>query len=140
MKKEELEKIIKKIETENSTEKAFFGIHSLEAGDELFIRANKSGLELFAAELLKASKKAEEIIEQTEQSIITFDPKEKWITGDIWIAYIEPKSEDRIDIIEKTYVRNWKDKFLEYTIFTILGLIVLIFIVGIKAVFNWFVY
>ena len=62
MEKEELNKIIEKIENENSKEKAFFGIHNLEAGDELFIRANKYGLELFANELLKASRNTDEII------------------------------------------------------------------------------
>lgn len=139
MENEELEKIIEKIEAENSKEKAFFGIHNLGEGDELSIRANKSGLELFASELLKASKKAERIIEHTEQSIITFDPKEKWITGDIWIAYIEQQLGNRVDIKEKTYIRNWKDKVLEYSLLTVLGLIVFIFIVGVKAIFNWFI-
>ena len=140
MEKEELEKIILKIETENSKEKAFFGIHNIEAGDELFIKANKSGLELFASELLRASKESQEIIENNQKNIIPFNPKDKWIVGDIWIAYIEPKQEDRIDIREEPYIRTWKDKVLEYFIFTILGLIVLIFIAGVKAVFNWFVY
>ncbi len=138
MEKEELEKIIVKIDASNSKEKAFFGVHSMENGDEAFIRANKYGLELYANELLKASRDFDEIIKDSEKSIIVFDPKEKWITGDIWLGYIEPKAENRIDIIEETYIRTWKDKLLEYTIFTILILIVLIFIVGVKSVFNWF--
>ena len=139
MEKEELNKIIEKIENENSKEKAFFGIHNLEAGDELFIRANKYGLELFANELLKASRNTDEIIGNSKKNILTFDPKEKWITGDIWVAYIEPKAENRIDIKDEPYVRNWKDKIVEYGFLTILGLIVLIFIVGVKAVFSWFI-
>ena len=52
--KEESNIIIIKIENENLKEKAFFGIHSTENGDEVDIKAIKSGLELFAVELLKA--------------------------------------------------------------------------------------
>ena len=138
MEKEELNRIIEKIENNNSKDKAFFGVHSMENGDEAYIKANKNGLELFAVELLKASLKSDEIIEDSEKSIITFDPKEKWITGNIWIGYIEPKIEDRIDVKEELYNRTWKDKIVEYGCFTIIGIGILIFIAGIFAVLSWF--
>ena len=77
MEKEELNKIIKKIENENPKEKAFFGIHSTENGDEVYIKANKSGLELFAVELLKASRKSNEIIENSEKNVIPLNLEEK---------------------------------------------------------------
>ena len=110
----------------------------MENGDEAYIKANKNGLELFAVELLKASIKSEDIIEDSEKSIITFDPKEKWITGNIWIGYIEPKIEDRIDVKEELYKRTWKDKIVEYGCLTIIGIGILIFIAGIFAVISWF--
>ena len=138
MEKEELNKIIEKIENEIPKEKAFFGIHSMQNEDEAYIKANKYGLELFAIELLKASRKANEITQDSEKSIISFDPKEKWITGDIWIGYIEPKLEDRIDIKEEPYKKTWKDKFLGYGCLTIIGIGILVFIVGIFAVISWF--
>ena len=57
MKREELYKIIEKLELENPKDKAFLGFHSLEDGDLAYIKANKYGLELFARELLIASLK-----------------------------------------------------------------------------------
>jgi uncharacterized membrane-anchored protein len=138
LEKEELNKIIEKIESENSKEKAFFGIHYVDAGDELFIKANKYGLELFANELLKASRNADEIIQNSEKNILTFDPKEKWITSDIWLAYIEPKADNRIDINEKPYKKKWKDKIFEYGCLAIIGIGIIVFIAGIFAVISWF--
>jgi len=137
LEKEELNIIIEKIDNNNSKEKAFFGVHSMENGDEVYIKANKSGLELFAVELLKASIKSDEIIADSEKSIITFDPQEKWITGNIWIGYIEPKIEDRIDIKEELIKITWKDKIVEYSCLTIIGIGILIFVAGIFAVVSW---
>ena len=138
LEKEELNKIIEKIENENPKEKAFFGIHSTENGDEVYIKANKSGLELFAVELLKASRKSNEIIENSEKNIIPLNSEEKWLTGDIWIGYIEPKLEDRIDLKEEPYKKTWKDKIVEYGCFTIIGIGILIFIAGIFAIISSF--
>ncbi len=139
MEEEELDNIIAKIENQNPKEKAFFGVYDLnEDGNEATIKANKYGLELFACELLKASRKANEIIEDSEKNIIVIDAKEKWITGDIWLGYIEPKSEDRLDLEEEPVKENWKDKVAKYGCFATIGIIIVIFIAGVASVISWF--
>lgn len=142
MKKEELDKIIEKIENENSKEKAFFGVHIISDDcDEAYIKANKSGLQLYAAELLKASNSVCEI-ENTEKKIISFNPEEKWINGDIWLAYIEPTIGDRVDLVSEPGTKNWKDKFAIYLFYSILVFIFLILIIGLrtigKVIISWF--
>ena len=138
MGKAELVKIIEKIKSENSKEKAFFGIYYLNNEEDYIIKANKSGLELFAIELLEASNKFDEIIEHKEKTIIPFNPNEKWIIGDVFISYIEPYFENRIDVKEKVYIQSWKEKVIQHCFYSILILIVLFFVVGLKTVFNWF--
>ena len=139
MEEEELDKIIANIENGNPKEKAFFGVYDLnEDGNEATIRANKYGLELFACELLKASRKANEVLEDPKKNIIIIDATEKWITGDIWLGYIEPKSEDRVDFKEKEYKRNWKDVAVKYGCVITFGILIFIFITGIISVVSWF--
>ena len=139
MEEEELNKIIAKIENENPKDKAFFGINNIgDDGDEAYISANKYGLKLFACQLLKASRKANEINEDSEKNIIQFDKNEKWITGNIWIGYIELKTKDRIDAKVKPYKRSWKDKVAEYGCLVTIVIIIVIFIVGISSVIDWF--
>ena len=138
MEKAELGKIIEKIKSENSKENAFFGIYYLNNEEDYVIKANKSGLELFAIELLEASNKFDEIIEDKEKTIIPFNPNEKWIIGDVLISYIEPYFENRIDVKEKVYIQSWKETLIKYCFCGILILLILFFVVGLKTVFNWF--
>ena len=63
---------------------------------------------------------------------------EKWLTGEIWIGYIESKLEDRIDLKEEPYKKTWKDKIVEYGCFTIIGIGILVFIAGIFAIISSF--
>ncbi|MFN3754907.1 hypothetical protein [Flavobacterium sp.] len=138
MEKEELDKFIAKMESEVPKEKAFFGVNMIDHEENAYISANKYGLELFAIELLKAAKKATEIKEDSEKNIIIFDPKEKWITGNIRIGYIEPKLNDRIDLKIETYKETWKDSVAKYGCFTIIAILIIIFIAGIFKVISWF--
>lgn len=138
MEKEELDKFIEKIENEVPKEKAFFGVNMINHEEDAYISANKYGLELFAIELLKAAKKTTEIKEDSEENIIIFDPKEKWITGNIRIGYIEPKLKHRIDPKIETNKTTWKDKVVKYGCFTIIAIVIIIFIAGVVSVINWF--
>ena len=95
-------------------------------------------MELFAIELLEASNKFDEIIEDKEKTIIPFNPNEKWIIGHVFISYIEPYFENRIDVKEKVYIQSWKETLIKYFFCGILILLVLFFVVGLKTVFNWF--
>ncbi|MES2863828.1 MAG: hypothetical protein V4666_06900 [Bacteroidota bacterium] len=140
MKKEELNKLIDKIESENPSKKAFFGLHSSDYGESSYIKANKYGLELFARELLIASSKSEEVLNESKNNIIEFSLNEKWLTSDIWINHIELKKEDRIDPIinEEIPKITWKDRFILVGCFFTIAILIIIFIVGLFSVFNWY--
>jgi hypothetical protein len=137
MNNDELNKIIQRLENDNPKDKAFFGVHYINGGEDLHIKANRYGLELFANELLKASRDSNSIFVNPDKSLINIDYEEKWIKGDIWIVNIEPKTEDRVDLIEESNKRTWKDKAVEKGCFLIIGIAILIFIVGIYTVFSW---
>ena len=106
--------------------------------DEAYIKANKSGLQLFANELLKASKKVDDILEDSEKNIIPFDTETKWITGNIWLGYIEPKAEDRVDFKKKSYKKIGKNIVAHFIIYSIAAILLLIFISGIVNIISWF--
>ena len=138
MKNEELNKIIEQLESGASKEKATFGIYYLEGEDEMHIKANKDGFELFASEMLKASRDSEYIIENSEKKYIDFGYKEKWIEGEL-IAYIKPVSEIRNEIKEeKSYRETFTDLAFKYGCLIIIGVIILSIIIGIYTIINWF--
>ena len=138
MKKEDLNKIIEQLENGASKENGTFGFYYRDGEDEIHLKANKDGFELFAAEMLKASRDSEDIVRNTEKNYIDFGFKEKWIEGEL-IAYIKPISENRSEIKEeKPYVETYKDIAMKYGCFTIIGLIILSIIIGIYTIVNWF--
>lgn len=112
-KENDLNEIIDKLEKTNSKSDASFGIFQYGGGpDESYIKGNKQGLELFAAELLKASKDAEDIVSDKEKEIIPLEYEEGWIDGDIFIQYIQPSLEKREGLDEPSNKTSWKDKLL----------------------------
>ena len=134
---EELNNIIEQLENNASKENASFGLFYRDGEDDMHLKANKDGFELFAAELLKASRDSEKIINNAEKKYIDFGFKEKWIEGEL-IAYIKPISENRNDIKEeKVYSKTFKDYALQYGCFTIIGIIILSLIIGIYTIVNW---
>lgn len=138
MRKEELSKIIEQLENQSSKDKATFGLHFRENEDEMHIKANKDGFELFACELLKASRDSEEVINNKEKNYIDFGFKENWIEGEL-IAYIKPISENRSDKTEdKPYKESFKDAVFRYGCLAAIGLIILSVIIGIYTIFTWF--
>jgi hypothetical protein len=80
--KDELKAIIDQLETANSKDEAYFGIFQYGGGpDESFIKANKQGLELFAAAILRASRDADEIVVDKENNSIPLSYEESGLTG-----------------------------------------------------------
>lgn len=138
MNKEELQKIIDLLESNNSSEDAYFGIFddNPDAG-ECHIRANKQGLELFASEILKASRDAEEIVNDKEKTLIPLNENFDWKEGDILIQYIEPTLEKR----EKARLNLPKQTLLSRIVIgCFLMLLVLCFtafVVGMISIFKW---
>lgn len=139
MDKIELENIIEKLEQNVSEKNGTFGLYYLDGEDECYIKANKDGFELFAIELLKASKNAEAIIENKEKDYIPLGFNQKWLEGEVMIAYIKPILEKREEIIaDKTHIPTIKEDLLKFGCFAILGILALSLIIGIYTIITWF--
>lgn len=138
MTKEDLNKIIEQLEKQSSKDKATFGLYFEDNEDEMHIKANKDGFELFACELLKASRDSEDVIQNQEKNYIDIGFNEKWIEGEL-ISYIKPISESRTDkITDKRYKESFKDTVFKYGCLVIIGIIIFSLIIGIYTVFSWF--
>ena len=98
MTEEEMKIVIEKLRTEKAKNDAIFGLFIYGGGpEESFIKANKSGLEIFAAKLLEASLENDSVINHKEKSIIHLEEEAEWIDkeSDIYLDYIEPISRTR---------------------------------------------
>ncbi|UUC44741.1 hypothetical protein [Flavobacterium cerinum] len=140
MEKEELDKIIQSLTNNNAEDKASFGLYYGEGEDEdeMHIKANKEGFELFAAELLKASRDSETIINNTEKNYIDFEWRKEWMSGEM-IAYIKPVSEARNEIKEDTtpHVESFKDKMFKYGCLSLIAIVVIGAVIGFYTIFRW---
>jgi len=138
--KTELETIIEQLESSNSKDDAYFGLFD-DGSDsgEGFIKANKEGLSLFAATLLKAARDVSDNKEVKEKTIYPLTSEKEWIDENslILINYIEPSNEPREKAEFKPYIQSKRDKALQ----TIIGLIVIFLItamiIGIITIAKW---
>ena len=97
----DLETSIKLIEETNSPEHAYFSYSVDDSGEFGVIKANKEGLRLYAADLLKKSLEMEE--DAHEKRPLFFSPKD-WVyseTGYNLIAGVLPQYEPREKILLK---------------------------------------
>jgi hypothetical protein len=136
--KEELQRLIDAIEKNNLKGEADFGIFQYGGGpDESLIKANPQGLALFAAQLLKAAKEAED---QTINSI-PLDIEESWVDkkSSIFIQYIQLIKEKQEKIISPhaTLPSSAKDKFFFAAGILVLVLLLITLGVGIWTIIKW---
>ena len=74
---EEVSEFAAKLAAATPAAEAYFGIFQHGGGpDESFIRANKQGLQLFAAELLRAADQVDETLAHETKTIIPLEFKE----------------------------------------------------------------
>jgi hypothetical protein len=144
MTKKEIQKIVDQLVSGNSEEEAYFGIlyNDSTGEDESYIKANKQGLELFASELPKASRDAEEIINSGEGKIHVIGlPEEIFLSGNALIKYVEPSLEKRSQINQKTqeYSENWKDTVIKVGCLSLVGLFLLLAIIEIIDIISWII-
>ena len=138
MNKEELNRIIELLENSNSKEEAYFAIQEYGGGpNESFIKANKDGLELYAAQLLKASLNSDEIINDEIKNLIPLEYEEGWVEGEIFIHYVEPIDGKEIDNEKEKYKETFIDKLIPIGCITILLVIIVSAIVGVVSIFKW---
>lgn len=92
MTNEELKIIVDKLKVDNPAEDATFGVYFHGDLKEGYIKANKSGLQLFAVELLEASIEGDAIIRNKENRSIPLADETEWVDmdSDILLQYVEP--------------------------------------------------
>lgn len=98
-----------------SEEDALFGIYNYgEGSDESYIKANKAGLELFAADILEAAAGSKAVIADPENSTIGLDSRQLWVDekSDTLIDYVEPLAGARQSSTDsKKEIRNQQTIF-----------------------------
>lgn len=141
MNKEELNRIIEELESANSEEEAYFNVeenHNYHNGR--YVNANKAGLQLMAAQFLIASVEFDDFVNQEDRDEDTLWFSKTWSTGSAFINYIDPvlKEEDK-KVFPEYNPGLFQKIFGSFILFTILLLIVGLFITGIVTVIGWFI-
>ena len=144
MQNEEILRIIDDLQARNSYVDAVIGFHQYGGGpDESFIKANRQGLELFAAELLKAALETEKSAVQDQPAIYHLE-MEEWTARktEYHFGYIELQKAKRDDIFpSEDFIQNRQSR-LSGTL-TGFGCVLLILIlgiccfIGILSVLRW---
>lgn len=138
MTKEELQEIVTRLKATNTKEDAYFGIFSYGGGpDESFIKANRQGLELFAAEILEASMLTGEIVNDGQKNLHPLRYDEEWIDGETIVQYVEPFLESRENRKEEAYTQSWRDKMFTGGCVLLVVLGVIVFITGLITAVRW---
>ena len=133
MTNEELQKSIDYINEQDLKELATFGIFAInDDWDEIAIKANREGLQLFALQLLKASQQTKNVLLDKDNNIIPLDSNAEWINpeSDIKIFYVEQidKTHEAQKVADKK--ETFADKSMKYGCFAILILLVIAMFVG----------
>lgn len=140
MKDKEIGKLIEELRSQAKYDEAYIGYFQYGDGfDESFIRANRQGLELYAAEILQAVLETEkEFDKETKFKIFGLNPKILDEESDFFFDYIELVKEKRNEIkLNYQYKETWKDKMAKYASFGILIGLGLLVIIGLVTVVSW---
>ncbi len=131
-----LQDIIDRLESTNSINDAYWGLFEYD-GAGINIEANRQGLELFAARLLRASKNARQIVSGKGKNTILLDHQEEWIDGELVIRGIKPILKNRDQIFREFPQRNWKDKIFEFGCLMGIILFIIFFVIGVASSIQW---
>jgi len=136
LKQEELNKIIESLQSNDSKDIAGLGFYYIGGDtDEAYIKANKAGLELFAAELLKAAVRIDEI-KNGDIETLSININHDWIDNHIPLLYIQPVIDYERKNVE-IRPKNWKDSVLKYGCVFTVGVVIISFVVGIITIIKW---
>ncbi|QGW28416.1 hypothetical protein [Phnomibacter ginsenosidimutans] len=140
MTNEELHKIINCINEQDLKRLATFGIFAInDDWDEIAIKANKEGLQLFALQLLRASQQTKDVLLDKGNNVIPLNSNTEWVDpeSDIKISYVEQV--DKTDQAQKVDDKKetFSDKSMKYGCFAILILLVLSIFVGLWTLVKW---
>ena len=141
MTKDELQIIIDQLESGNLKCDAQFGIlEDRGSSHDSYIKANKEGLELFAAELLKASRDADAILASKENSGYAMGWREEWIDGasTTFVQYIELLNEKEISSTITPHTETIKDQIMKVGCLAMLVVFVVAIVTGFATMVSWF--
>ncbi len=139
MKKEELEEIGSRIESEVSIDSALFEFHYSDGyEDAIYIKANRDGLQLFAMELLKVSATLSQSGSDPIEKTISFDDYGMMEHSQVSILYIEPTLQEKPKAIEPLpHKKSWKDSFAQFGCIGVVIIFALSAIVGFISILGW---
>lgn len=140
MTQEKIENIISELRSNSDKEKAFFGYYQY-GGDihESCIRANRQGLELFSAELLKA-RVAIENRNFENGDIEHYELDISWTDENADFCFDTLELTSRIRTEKETfpeYEQTWKDKLYGILIFGLIITLIMMLVIGFITTFNW---
>ncbi|ARN77036.1 hypothetical protein BST97_02920 [Nonlabens spongiae] len=140
MNEKEIASLINQLRNQKNYDEAYVGYFQHEIGShDCYIKANRQGLELHAAELLEAALKINEITANSKTPILYLDEGIVDKESDITLFDLELKKGTRNEIIsEPVYIETWTDRLTKYLIIGIIILLLLLIIVGIITVVSWF--
>jgi len=140
LEKDDLQSIIDQIESNTSKDDAYFGIFEYGGGpDESCIRANRSGLELYAVNLLKASRDFDEIIKDKDREPNYLNLNDTWIdnSSQTMIQYIDPVVHFDKKVNEDSYKETWKDKSIKTGCIVGITIVAASIIIGLITMISW---
>lgn len=142
MTKEELQNIITQFDEDSLKKQGIFSLQEYGPGPgEVFIKANKEGLEIFALQLLKSAIETEDIIINQNRKTIILDKEESWFDefSDVIIQHIEPikdKSEVRI---KEEYKESFTEKAIPFGCILLIILLITALVIGFITIVKWLI-
>lgn len=136
---DDLEKVVKQLENTPKNKKPTFGIY--DNGEELYIKSNKEGYDLFLAELIRARSKFDWHDENPEINRIELDESAEWKDpfSDVNLRLIVPETDSFEFVNPYQKPKTIKEKVSRFSVGLVDGitfiLIAIIFIYGIYYLF-----
>ncbi|UOQ55426.1 hypothetical protein [Hymenobacter cellulosivorans] len=140
---EEIADFTARLAAETPATEASFGIFQYGGGpDESFIRANKQGLQLFAAEMLQAAARVDETLAHETKSIIPLGfAEQEWLDGEVFMQYIEPLAGRPEPEVAHTVSSTLFDKLMTYGLQAVFFILLIGLFVGtvngLKTMASW---
>jgi hypothetical protein len=135
----EIRGFIDELRSQKNYDEAYIGYFQYGGGtDESYIKANRQGLELHAAELLAAALETETEFETGKQKTFGLDEGISDEESDYGFDYVELKKEKRNEIKPYSeYIETWKDKLIKLG-FIVFGILLIGFIIiGLITAITW---
>ena len=135
----EIGKLTNELRNQKNYDEGYIGFFQYGGGpDECFIKANRQGLELYAAELLAAALETETEFETGKEKTYGLDQNLLDNESEFGLSYVELKTEKRNDIKPYSeYKDTWKDKAFEIGCIAIGILLVVLLVIGFITAVTW---